>query len=81
MGISPSRTKTRVRTKQSSAVPVTAAATTIDELIDGLACCVPVTLGHFKDQTLIAVFRRHVGRRCAPAVVQVDIREWRHGRA
>lgn len=81
MGIQPSRTKTRIRTKKSQPVPVTP-PTTVDELIIGAGiCCVPVTVGHFQRETLVAIYRRHVGRRCAPQMEAMDIREWRHGRA
>lgn len=91
MGIQPSRSKTRIRTKRSQPVPTT------DDLVGGGplspqtllqrswdaagVCCVPVTIGHFKEQALVAVYHRHLGRTCAPQVVSVPVRDWRAGRA
>lgn len=74
----------RVRSKRNEPIPMEVATTPptpIDELIGGVACCVPVTIGHFKNEAMVAVYRRHVGRRCAPQMETMDIREWRHGKA
>lgn len=87
MGIQPSRTSTRIRTKRSPAVPYDVAAPLSPATIlersyeEAGVCCFPVTIGHFKNEGLVAVYQRHVGRRCAPTVEPLDIREWRKGRA
>lgn len=79
MGIQPSRTKTRVRTKRTQHVDTT--PTTVDDLIIGAGiCCVPVTIAHYQQERLVGIYRRHVGRRCAPQMETVDVKKWRSER-
>lgn len=87
MGIQPSRVRDRIRTKRSQAVPYDVVAPLSPAAIlersyeEAGVCCFPVTIGHFKNEGLVAVYKRHVGRRCAPTVVSVSVVEWRKGRA
>lgn len=86
MGLPPSRSNTRIRTKRSQPVP------TVADLVAGPlspqvllqrkwdaagVCCEPVTIGHFVDQKLVAVYKRHVGRRCAGDMDSMSVRDWR----
>lgn len=43
-------------------------------------CCIPVTIGHFKNGALVALYKRHVGRRCAPGLDPLDVKAWRKER-
>lgn len=87
MGIQPSRSKTRIRSKRAEGVPYdmvapVSPATLLERSYEEAGvCCFPVTIGHFKNEAMVAVYKRHVGRRCAPQVDQVDIRAWRKGKA
>lgn len=87
MGIQPSRTKTRIRTKRSQGVPYEVAAplspaTLLEQTYaEAGVCCFPVTIGTFENEALVRLEQRHMGRRCAGKTEHVDIREWRHGKA
>lgn len=50
----------------------------VDELLAGAGvCCLPVLVGTFRRESLVALDNRHVGRRCAGKLDSVDIKEWR----
>lgn len=70
----PNRYKTRTR-RQVDAAAIATGTEPLPEAV--AACCEPITVGHFKDQRLIAVYRRHVGPRCAPLLEATDVRKWR----
>lgn len=67
--------RTRVRTKRQE--PSLAEPTTIDEFVVSAACCQPVTLATFRNEALVRLQRRHMGRTCAGALDHLDVKAWR----
>lgn len=86
MGIQPSRTKTRIRTKKAEpvpyevATPLSPAALLERSYEEAGVCCLPVTIAHYRNEALVGLYRRHVGRQCAPTMEALDIKAWRRER-
>lgn len=73
----PPRRVTR-QTIMEMTIPLASAS---DELLAVMGvCCVPVLIGTFRRESLVALDNRHVGRRCAGKLDSVDIKEWRRAK-